>query len=260
MLVLAFAGAILLATGLLMLPISAADGRSTGSSMPCCTPRHPVRDRRRLAGSGNALVGLRHVVLAVCMQLGGLGIMTFATTLGLLVARRLRLRTRIYAAAETQTVDLGDLRRILLGVVRFTFAIEGAVALVIALRWWLTYDLPLPKALWYGVFHSISGFNNTGLSLYQQNMIPFAEDPFILLPLASAVVLGGIGFPVLLELRRELRHHLRWSLNTKLVLSTTAILLATGAVFVIASEWSNRRRSASSRRRAGFSPASSRPR
>jgi trk system potassium uptake protein TrkH len=240
MLVLAFAFAIFFATALLMLPISAADGQSTGfvdallhaTTTLCVTGVVSLDPATHWSAFG-------HVVLAVCMQLGGLGIMTFATMLGLLVARRLRLSTRVYAAAETGTVDLGDLRRILRGVVRYTFAIEGVVALIIAMRWWLSYGEPLPKALWYGVFHSISGFNNTGISLYELNMIPFASDPFIMLPLSAAVILGGLGFPVLLELRREFRHHLRWSLNTKLVLSTTAGLLVCGAAFVIASEWSN---------------------
>ncbi len=237
---LAFAAAILVATGLLMLPVAAASGRSTGfvdallhaTTTLCVTGVVSLDPATHWSTFG-------HVVLLVCMQLGGLGIMTFATMLGLLVARRLRLSTRLTAAAESQTVDIGDLRRVLLGVVRFTFAIEGIVALITALRWWTHYDLPLGKALWFGAFHSVSGFNNTGISLDPRNMIPFASDPFILLPLAAAVILGGIGFPVLLELRRELRGRLRWSLHTKLVLTTTAFLLISGAAFVIASEWSN---------------------
>lgn len=237
---LAFAGTIALATAILMLPLSAASGESTGfidallhaTTTLCVTGVVSLDPATHWSAFG-------HVVLAVCMQLGGIGIMTFATTLGLLVARRLRFSTRLYAAAETQTVDLGDLRRILRTVIRYTAVIEALVAAALALRWWLAYDLPLPKALWYGVFHSISGFNNTGISLYQQNVIPFASDPFIMLPLAAAVILGGIGFPVLLEVRRELRGSRRWSLNTKLVLSTTAFLLLGGGIFVTISEWSN---------------------
>jgi trk system potassium uptake protein TrkH len=238
--VLAFGGTIALATAVLMLPVSAADGQSTGfvdallhaTTTLCVTGVVSLDPATHWSTFG-------HVVLAVCMQLGGLGIMTFATALGLLVARRLRFSTRLSAAAETQTIDVGDLRRILRTVVQFTVVIEVVVAAALALRWWLAYDLPPGKAAWYGVFHAISGFNNTGISLYQQNVIPFASDPFIIVPLALAVILGGIGFPVMFEVRRELRHARRWSLNTKLVLSTTALLLVGGGVFVTASEWSN---------------------
>ncbi len=95
--------------------------------------------------------------------------------------------------------------------------------MLLAARWWLTYDLPFGKACWFGVFHAVSGFNSVGISLFPQNMVPFATDALILLPLAASVILGGLGFPVLLELRRELRGRLRWSLNTRLVLSATAI-------------------------------------
>ncbi len=239
-LVLAFAAAIALATVLLMLPISAASGRPTGfvdallhaTTTLCVTGVASLDPATHWSTFG-------HVVLAVCMQLGGLGIMTFATSLGLLVTRRLRLSTRMYAAADTQTVAIGELRGILARVAAYTFAIEAAVAFVVGLRLWWAYDEPLPQAMLSGVFHAISGFNNTGLSLYSSNMIGFASDPFVLLPLATAVVLGGLGFPVLLELRRELRGRLRWSLNTKLVLSMTLVLLLAGGVFVTASEWSN---------------------
>ncbi|MEH3053076.1 MAG: hypothetical protein PGN13_03575 [Patulibacter minatonensis] len=242
MLVLAFAVAIALATVLLMLPIATASGESTGfvdallhaATTLCVTGVVTLDPATHWSTFG-------HVVLLVCMQLGGLGIMTFATVLGLFVARRLRLTTRMYAAAETQTVDLGDLRRILRGVITYTLAIEVVVAVALALRWWSGYDLPLGKAAWYGVFHAISGFNNTGIALYTQNVIPFASDPLILLPLAASVILGGLGFPVLLEVRRELRGSRRWSLNTKLVLIGSLVLLVVGAVFVTVAEWSNPR-------------------
>ncbi|MBO9532681.1 MAG: TrkH family potassium uptake protein [Solirubrobacteraceae bacterium] len=241
-LVLAFAAVILLATGLLMLPAATASGESTGfvdallhaTTTLCVTGVVSLDTATHWSTFG-------HIVLAVCMQLGAFGIMTFATALGVLVARRLRLSTRILAAAETGTIALGDLRRILRGVVVYSLAIEVVVAVALALRWWLAYDLPFGKACWYGVFHSVAAFTNTGISLYTQNMVPFASDPFILLPLAAAVILGGLGFPVLLELRREMRGRLRWSLNTKLVLSTTAVLLVVGGLFVIVSEWSNPR-------------------
>ncbi|MFT4034007.1 MAG: potassium transporter TrkG [Patulibacter sp.] len=240
-LVLAFVVSIAVATGLLMLPAAAADGEPTpfvdallhAATTLCVTGVTTLDPATHWSAFG-------HVVLLVCMQLGALGVMTFATLLGVLVARRLSFGARLLAAAETQTVDLGDLRRILRAVARYTVAIEAVVAVVLAGRWWLGYGVPLPRALWLGVFHAVSGFTNTGIALFRGNLMPFAGDPWVLLPLAVAAVLGGLGFPVLLEVAREFRRTAGWSLNTKLVLATTVVLLVVGGVFVVAGEWSNR--------------------
>ncbi|WP_367948304.1 potassium transporter TrkG [Microbacterium hominis] len=89
------------------------------------------------------------------------------------------------------------------------------------------------------MFHAVSSFNNAGFALYSDNLIGFATDPFICLPICAAIILGGLGFPVLLQLRREWRRPLHWSMNTKLVLSLTVTLLVLGTAFITALEWNN---------------------
>ena len=93
--------------------------------------------------------------------------------------------------------------------------------------------------LYHGVFHAVSSFNNAGFALYSDNLIGFATDPFICLPIAAAVIIGGIGFPVILELRRELGTPRTWSLHTKTTLLTTGLLLLVGSGRVTAFEWRN---------------------
>ena len=88
-------------------------------------------------------------------------------------------------------------------------------------------------------FHSISSFNNAGFALYTDNLIGFVDDPFICLPIAAAIILGGLGFPVILQLRKEFTRPLHWSMNTKLVLWGTVVLLALGTVYITALEWGN---------------------
>ena len=78
------------------------------------------------------------------------------------------------------------------------------------------------------MFHAVSAFNNAGFALYTDNLIGFVDDPFICLPIAAAIILGGLGFPVIMQLRKEFRRPLHWSMNTKLVLWGTAVLLVGG--------------------------------
>ena len=159
--------------------------------------------------------------------------------MGLLVAHRLGLRTRLSAQAETRSLGLGDVRRVLLGVAAFSLVFEAITALVLTLRLATKYNEPLPDAVYHGIFHAISAFNNAGFSLYSDNLTRFATDPVICIVIAVAVIAGGLGFPVLFELRRELLTPQAWTLHTRIVVGMTLILLVGGSAAIIAFEWSN---------------------
>lgn len=183
--------------------------------------------------------GFGEAVILGLIQIGGFGIMTFASLLGLLISRRMGLRTRLTAAAETKAVGLGDVRTVIVGVVKVSLVFEALTGICLSLRFLLGYDEPVSRAIYHGVFHAISAFNNAGFALYSDSLIGFASDPWICLPIAVAVIAGGLGFPVLFELRRQLMQPRLWSLHTKMTVTVTALLLALGTVFVTASEWSN---------------------
>ncbi|MGI8887534.1 MAG: TrkH family potassium uptake protein [Nocardioidaceae bacterium] len=234
-----FAAAILLGTILLMLPISRVGPAGapwvtavfTSTSAVCVTGLTIVDTPTYWTGFGQA------VILGL-IQVGGFGIMTMASLLGLLISRRMGLRSRLTAAAETKSVGIGDVRAVLTGVLKVTVLFESVTALLLALRFSFGYDEPIARAAYLGVFHAVSAFNNAGFALYTDNLIGFVADPWICIPLAVAVIFGGLGFPVLFELRRHL-HPRHWSLHTKLTVSMTALLLVFGFLFVTASEWSN---------------------
>ncbi|MGH3747328.1 MAG: TrkH family potassium uptake protein, partial [Micromonosporaceae bacterium] len=97
------------------------------------------------------------------------------------------------------------------------------------------------KALWYGLFHAVTAFNNAGFSLYSDNLVQFVTDPWICLPIAFGVITGGLGFPVLIELLRQLRWPGRWSMHTKLTILGTSVLLVVATVLILAMEWANPR-------------------
>jgi trk system potassium uptake protein TrkH len=235
----AFAAAIAIGTLLLMLPVSRrgpgsaefVDALFTSTSAVCVTGLVTVDTPTHWTPFGQ-------VVILLLFQLGGFGIMTFASLLGLLLARRLGLSARLTAAAETKTLGLGDVRQVLLGVARVTIAVEAVTWLLLSVRLVVGYDESPGRAAYLGLFHAVSAFNNAGFALYSDSLMGFVTDPWITVPIAVAVILGGLGFPVILELRRHLGPRL-WSLHTKLTLSMTVVLLLAGSVFTALSEWSN---------------------
>ncbi|MEC5152169.1 potassium transporter TrkG [Cryobacterium sp. GrIS_2_6] len=236
----AFALAILVGTALLMLPIarvgpggsSLLEAIFTATSAVCVTGLVVVDTATHWTPFGQ-------VVIMLLIQVGGLGVMTFASVVGLSVLRKMSLRSRITAAAEVKSVGLEDVRGLVLGVVGTSVLIELCIAVVLSLRFLFGYGEPLGRALWLGLFHAVSSFNNAGFALFSDNMISYATDPWICLPLAAAVILGGLGFPVLVQLRRYPRLPRKWVMNTRLVLAGTVVLLVAGTVYLTAVEWSN---------------------
>lgn len=238
--VVGFAAAVLVGTVLLMLPLSRTgpDGAPfmtalfTSTSAVCVTGLAITDTPTYWSGFGQA------VILGL-IQVGGFGIMTLASLLGLLVSRRLGLRTKLTAAAETKAIGLGDVRTILVGVMKVTLVFELVTAVLLTGRFVVGYDHDLGEATYLGVFHAVSAFNNAGFALWSDSLMGFVADPWICLPIAVAVIAGGLGFPVMLELRRQLWQPRGWSLHTKMTVSVYAALLVAGTVFVTASEWSN---------------------
>lgn len=236
----AFVLAIAVGTALLALPaattgpgrLGTGDALFTATSAVCVTGLSVVDPGTQLSGFGQA-------VLAVLAQLGGLGFMTMASLIALLLARRLGLWLSLVATAERSTLELGDVRRVLRGVAIVTVTVEAIVAAILTVRFSTTYDYPLGEAAWHGVFHAVMAFNNAGFALYPDSLNGFATDVVVTGPIMVAIVIGGLGFPVLVDLAVRGRNRRRLSLHTKLTLWATAGMLVTGFLFLLAAEWSN---------------------
>ncbi len=239
----AFVVAIAIGTALLLLPWSTADGRSTdpvtalftSTSAVCVTGLTVVDTSGHWSGFGQG------VILAL-IQLGGLGFMTLVSLVVLLASHRLGLRMTLATTTERRTLSLGDVRRVLGGVAVVTVAMELVVAVVLASRFEASYGYGWGTAAWHGIFHAVSAFNNAGFSLYGDSLERFATDAVVTAPMMAAIVVGGLGFPVLVDLfeRRRSRH--RWrhlSLHTRLTLSATALLLVAGFAVLVVFEWGN---------------------
>jgi Trk-type K+ transport system membrane component len=180
------------------------------------------------------------LAILVMMQVGGIGIMTLATLLGLLITRRIGLRLQLTAQEETKALGLGEVRAVTAGVVLVSLAVEAVVAAAVAVRFAAHYAEPPGRAIYLGVFHSVSAFNNAGFALFSDNMISFATDGWICLPLAVGSIVGGLGFPVLMEAWRRARGRaVRWSLHVRITVITYMVLLVVGVAAFLIGEWTN---------------------
>ncbi|WP_311024661.1 potassium transporter TrkG [Nesterenkonia sp. CL21] len=237
---LGFLVVIAVGTGLLMLPASTSgvegatfvEALFTATSALCVTGLIVVDTATYWSGFGEAII-------LVLIQVGGFGVMTFATVIGLAVMGRLSLRSRLIAATEAKSLGLADLRALVIGIVKISLLIEAVLAVILTARFALAYDKPFAEAVWQGVFHSVSAFNNAGFSLFSDSMMRFVGDPVICLSMAAAIILGGVGFPVILQLRRRLRTPRLWSMHTRIVVWGTLVLLTLGTVMITAFEWDN---------------------
>lgn len=237
---LAFLAAVIVGTILLSLPVA-----TPGPTRP------PVLTAAFTTVSAVCVTGLTtvdtatywspfgQVVIVSLIQVGGFGIMTLATLLGMLVGGKLRLKSSLIAQAETHTLNIGDVRHVIRRVAITMLGFEAVFAATLTARFRFRYDDSWGDAAWHGVFHSISAFNNAGFALYSDNLIGFVDDAWIMFPICVAVIAGGIGFPVLFELHRRWRTPRMWTVHTRLTVYGSLILLATGIAAFLALEWAN---------------------
>jgi len=179
------------------------------------------------------------VVVMVLVQLGGLGIMTVTTMAALFVGQRVGFRNLIAVRESIESVDSPrNVLRLLLQIARITFAVELLAAVALSVAFIRRGMAPL-EAVFQGFFHAIMGFCNAGLvNLESGSFIPYAGDWLVVGTLSLAIILGGLGFPVLVDLYRY-RKGRRLTVHSRLVLITSAVLLVVGIVSVAAMEWSN---------------------
>jgi trk system potassium uptake protein TrkH len=235
---LGFASIMVVGGILLSLPVAAADGRPT-----------PFIDALFTATSATAVTGLvvvdtathwslfGQLVILTLIQVGGFGYMTTAMLLALLVGRRIGLRERMVLAESYNLYALGGVVRFTKMVILVTLAIEGTGALLLALRW--VPEVGLPRGIYWGLFHAISAFNNAGFDVMGNNfasLTRYVTDLPVNLIVAALIILGGLGFGVLVNLRDGLR---RLTLHSKIVLSTSLGLILIGTLGIFLFESTN---------------------
>ncbi|MCW3812864.1 TrkH family potassium uptake protein [Micromonospora sp. DR5-3] len=235
-----FLAVILVGTGLLMLPWATSHHRYT----PFLTALFTATSAVSVTGMAvndtpNYWNGFGLAMITVLTQLGGLGILTVAALVILVVSRQLGLRNRLLVQAETAEFGVGDVRRLLTRIAATVFVTEAVMTAVLTGRLWLTYGYPPWRALWSAAFHSIQAFNNAGFSLYSDGLVAFSRDPWVALPLGLGAFIGGLGFPAIFEAVREWRRPRGWAVATKLTIWGSLALIALGFGALLFAEWRN---------------------
>jgi trk system potassium uptake protein TrkH len=223
------------------------DGLFTATSAVCVTGLTVNDVAETYSPFGQALILL-------LIQVGGLGIMVLSTFFAVLTGARLRVRSSAVLAEMIDADSLAGLRRSVVAIVVYTVVIEaaGAVALHAAFEDFpevaLPHDHPHPLSgpggrWWAAVFHSVSAFCNAGFSLFDSSLVPMASSWTVLPVIMVLIICGGLGFPVLDELRRHgcarlrRRRPPRLSLHARVVLGTSAGLIGAFTVVFLVLEW-----------------------
>lgn len=234
-----FTATILLVTLLLELPVSSADGVRT-----------PFVDALFTAVSAVCVTGLVTVdtgthwstfgltVIMVAIKIGGLGVLTLASLLGLSVMRHMGLAQRVVTARETKTEQLSEVGGILRTIVLTSTSLEIGT-FVLLLPFLLNNHLEPSAALFNAVFYAISAFNNAGFVPEAAGTLQYVGDPQFSVPVGLAVFIGSLGFPVILVLAKRWNTPSRWTLHANLTIWTSVILLLGGALSVALLEWTN---------------------
>lgn len=212
---------------------SFADALLVAVSAVCVTGLTPVATEQHWSSFG---IG----VITVAVQVGGIGILTAASLLGMAMSKRLGIRQRLLAAQATGASQLGQVGSLLRVVLLTMIAAEVVVASLLLPRFLLRGE-GVWQALWHSIFYSVSSFNNAGFTVHPEGMSHFADDPWVLSVIGASVFVGSLGFPVVFVMSILWRTPRAWDLHTKLTLATSAILVAVGWVLLLVFENTNPR-------------------
>ncbi|ADQ14686.1 TrkH family potassium uptake protein [Halanaerobium hydrogeniformans] len=228
---------ILLGSIMLMLPIATIDGQGlniidavfTATSATCVTGLIVVNTKETFTLFGST-------VIMMMIQIGGLGIMSMSTLFAFIIGKKISLKERLIIQEDLNQYKISGMVRLVQYLLGFTFAIEGIGASILFLR--LSQDHDFLRAVYLSIFHAVSAFNNAGFDLFGNSLESFTGDITINFVIMALIILGGIGFGVMLEVYNRVKFK-KATLQTKIVLVVTAALLIFGFVVFFALEYNN---------------------
>lgn len=228
---LGFAILIFLGGILLSLPIFTKSGEATNiidsffvaASASCVTGLTPVNTLEHWNTYG-------HVLLIILIQIGGLGVMSLASIIPLILGKKIGMKSRQILKEQLNVESLEGMIVLFKYVLVFTFGTEILGAILLSIRFIPMYGAG--TGIWYAVFHSISAFCNAGFDIIGDSIYPFRDDILVNLTLSGLVIVGGLGFVVTSELFRR-RSFKKLSTHSKLVLMMSGLLLTLGTLMFL---------------------------
>jgi trk system potassium uptake protein len=193
---------------------------------------------------GNDYSGFGQLVLLMLAQVGGLGYMTATTFLLLLLGKKFKLKEKVAIQQSLDARGMAGMRQVIISIIAVTLLFELTGAFLLMLTF--VPQMGWPKGIWYGIFHSVSAFNNAGFGLLPDNLMQYVHSPIVNFTIAGLIIGGGIGYQVIMEAFLETRDRLQavpgrlsMSLHFKVVTTTTAILLVGGLLLFLSTEFHN---------------------
>jgi trk system potassium uptake protein TrkH len=235
LLVIIFAVGIASGSALLMLPVSThepirwIDALFIATSAMTVTGLAPV-------DPGSTFTYTGQFIIAMLIQLGGLGIMSFGVLIYIVLGRKIGIKERLVMQTALNQTSIGGVINLVKYLFYFSLSIEFIAMIFLSFRWIPEYGWS--KGLFYSFFHAISAFNNAGFALWPDNLMRYVGDPLINFVLSSLFIIGGIGFTVLVDVWRK-RSFKKFSLHTKLMLIGTLVINVTAMFIIFAIEYSN---------------------
>lgn len=236
-LALGFAGLILIGAILLNLPIASKSGESIGFINALFTSASSVCVTGLVVVNTGEYWSLFGQIVIICLiQMGGLGFMTLATLVALILGKKITLKERLIIKEQLNQETMSGLVKLTRYVIFSTLAIEGLGVFFLSTRFIPRYGFV--KGLWFSIFHSISAFCNAGFDITGNSIVPFKGDIIVNLTIAFLIIIGGLGFSVYIDISRYKRFN-RLSLHSKLVLMITLILIIVGMILFYLIECNN---------------------
>jgi trk system potassium uptake protein TrkH len=179
---------------------------------------------------------LGELVILTLIQIGGIGYMSLVIIFFLFIRHKLNIdeKRAMKQSLDLPTLHVGAFTKRILSVV---LVIELIGAIILTLQFTDKYEFL--DALWFGIFHSISAFNNAGFSLFTDSLMSYQSDTISLFTISLLVVLGGLGYFVLIEIYENKKFSKRFTIHTRIMLYGTVILIVSGMILFLSIEWNN---------------------
>ncbi|QNF26948.1 MULTISPECIES: TrkH family potassium uptake protein [Metabacillus] len=235
LLVLVFIVSIMVGTILLKLPFSTHQSIKWVDALFIATSAMTVTGLATVDPS-STFTTLGQFIIALLIQIGGLGIMSFAVLIFIMLGKKIGIKERLLMQHALNQTSVGGVIKLVKYLFIFSFTIEMIAMVFLAFRWIPQFGFS--KGLFYSFFHSISAFNNAGLALWPDNLSQFVGDPLINIVISTLFIIGGIGFTVLVDIWHK-RSFRKFSLHTKLMVVGTLVINVIAMLFIFCVEYSN---------------------
>ena len=237
LIILLFFVAIMAGILLLMLPASVQDGVSISFIDALFTATSAVSSTGlTVLDTADSFSQFGQVVIMILVQIGGLGFMTLGVLIALLLGKRIGMRQRLFIQASTQAVSGRGLVRLTIYIFAIALVFEVIATLILSIRF--SFNMPAGEAVYQGMFHAVTAFNNAGFALFDDNVIDYRNDPFVTYTILILIITGGLGFIVIVDLFQKRRWR-QFTLHTKMVLIGSGALIVFGTLSLFLTELLN---------------------